>query len=410
MFFLQSAIRCNKVHKRILKYNLGCEEGVKKGGTFMTKTKYIGVYFRVSKDNVKTFYIKYKIKSNQYTRKVGSSQEGITAIYASKVRAKKLSMDRLGNDAPFANHDNKITFDAAFKMYYEHSKTSTRDFRTQLGRYEKHIENEIGHLSLEEISVKNVEEIKRKLLTNNSKTYSSGSINHLLDLIRTVFNFTIKEMNLNLTNPATSQRVKRLKIDNKRERYLEEDEINLLFHRVEEVYTKKGKHQTAKDKIKIFMMLSFSTGARLGSVCTIRKQDINFNQKTILIKNHKTGKTYTGYIHPNYEEFIKEKCLSLKKMDYIVSGNQSVYTQATLSFHLKPILDELFNQGIGAEDSQNRVVIHTFRHSFASLLAIQGTPIYTIMRLLDHSDISQTVRYAKLSPENGSSSVFSLKL
>ena len=376
----------------------------------MTKTKYTGVYFRTNNNNTKIFYIKYKIKGKQYLKKVGSSQEGITAIYASKVRAKKLSMDRLGSDAPFANNDNKITFDAAFKMYHEHSKTSTRDFRTQLGRYERHIENEIGHLTLEEISVKTVEGIKKRLLTNSNKSYSNASINHLLDLVRTVFNFTIKEMNLNLTNPATSQKVQRLKIDNKRERYLEADEISLLFDRVEEEYKKKGKNQTVKDKIKIFLMLSFSTGARLGSVCTIRKQDINFNQKTILIKNHKTGKTYTGYIHPNYEEFIKEKCLSLKQTDYIVSGNQFAYTQPTLSFHLKSILDELFNEGISAKDSQNRVVIHTFRHSFASLLAIQGTPIYTIMRLMDHSDISQTVRYAKLSPENGSSSVFSLKL
>lgn len=376
----------------------------------MIKTKYMGVYFRVGKDNVKTFYIKYKIKSNQYTRKVGSSQEGITAAYASKIRAKKLSIDRLGDDAPFAKYDNKITFDKAFKVYYENAKTSTRDFKTQLGRYENHVENEIGHLALEEISVKTVEEFKKKLLIDKKKSYSNATINHFLDLIRTVFNFIIKEMNLNLINPAASQRVKRLKIDNKRERYLEEDEISLLFNRVEEVFKMKGKHQSAKDKIIIFMMLSFSTGARLGSVCTIRKQDVNFNQKTILIKNHKTGKTYTGYIHPNYEKIIKEKCLYLKKMDYIVSGDHLVYKQATLSFHLKPILDELFNQDISLEDSQNRVVIHTFRHTFASLLAIQGTPIYTIMRLMDHSDISQTVRYAKLSPENGSKSVFSLKI
>ena len=55
--------------------------------------------------------------------------------------------------------------------------------------------------------------------------------------------------------------------------------------------------------------------------------------------------------------------------------------------------------------SKRRVVIHTF----ASQFAIAETPIYTIMRLMDHADISQTIRYAKLSSKNGSDAVFGLK-
>ncbi len=55
------------------------------------------------------------------------------------------------------------------------------------------------------------------------------------------------------------------------------------------------------------------------------------------------------------------------------------------------------------------MVIHTLRHTFASQLAIEETPIYTIMRLMDHTDISQTIRYAKLSSKNGSDAVFALK-
>ena len=54
-------------------------------------------------------------------------------------------------------------------------------------------------------------------------------------------------------------------------------------------------------------------------------------------------------------------------------------------------------------------MIHTLRHTFASQLAIAETPIYTIMRLMDHADISQTIRYAKLSSANGRDAVFALK-
>ena len=52
-------------------------------------------------------------------------------------------------------------------------------------------------------------------------------------------------------------------------------------------------------------------------------------------------------------------------------------------------------------DSKNRVVIHTLRHTFASQLAINGTPIFTIQKLMNHSDINMTLRYAKLSPDSG---------
>jgi site-specific recombinase XerD len=69
------------------------------------------------------------------------------------------------------------------------------------------------------------------------------------------------------------------------------------------------------------------------------------------------------------------------------------------------VLNKLFNQGLEKDDRKNRVVIHTLRHTFASHLAINGTPIFTIQKLMNHKDIKMTLRYAKLAPEQGRSSV-----
>ena len=55
-----------------------------------------------------------------------------------------------------------------------------------------------------------------------------------------------------------------------------------------------------------------------------------------------------------------------------------------------------------------KVVIHTLRHTFASHLAINGTPIFTIQKLMNHKDIKMTLRYAKLSPDSGRASVIEL--
>ena len=64
-------------------------------------------------------------------------------------------------------------------------------------------------------------------------------------------------------------------------------------------------------------------------------------------------------------------------------------------------LSKYFNVGLANDDRKNRVVTHTLRHTFASHLAIKGTPIYTIQKLMNHKDIKMTLRYAKLSPDSG---------
>jgi integrase len=53
-----------------------------------------------------------------------------------------------------------------------------------------------------------------------------------------------------------------------------------------------------------------------------------------------------------------------------------------------------FNKGV--EDPRQKVVFHTLRHTFASWLAIQGTPILTIKELLGHRTLAMTERYAHL--------------
>lgn len=68
---------------------------------------------------------------------------------------------------------------------------------------------------------------------------------------------------------------------------------------------------------------------------------------------------------------------------------------------MQGILNNLFNKELDSKDRKNRVVIHTVRHTFASHLAIKGTPIHIIQKLLNHKDIKMTMRYAHLLPSSG---------
>ena len=107
---------------------------------------------------------------------------------------------------------------------------------------------------------------------------------------------------------------------------------------------------------------------------------------------------------------------NFKRNDFIVSydGKRLFQEDTTndevklISNRLKPIINRLFNQGIDASNAIDRAVIHTLRHTYASQLAIAGTPIFTIQKLMNHQDISQTLRYAKLAPETGKDAVISM--
>ncbi|MEA2050725.1 MAG: tyrosine-type recombinase/integrase, partial [Campylobacterota bacterium] len=85
----------------------------------------------------------------------------------------------------------------------------------------------------------------------------------------------------------------------------------------------------------------------------------------------------------------------------VVGAGLEKFSFRIIQRHLKTILDELFNKGLAIRDAKNRVVVHTLRHTFASHLAINEVPIFTIQNLMNHSDIKMTMRYAKLAPNSG---------
>ena len=381
----------------------------------MIKTKFTGVYYRDLQNNDRVFIITYKLNGKFKKEKVGSTKEGITAIYASKIRAKRTSIDRLKDDAPMFLNQKLPTFDECFNMYYKSIETKSDSPNTKR-RYELHVKPTFGHIKIDDITTQMVEDfkIKSKKLKSQKTTreYASKTINDWINTIGTVFNYMISKKDLNVKNPAIAAKIEREKVDNDRERYLELDEIKKIWDALDNrrEYFDNQIRAEVTENVKVFLALSLSTGARLRSVLTISKADINLNTNTVIIKNHKANRTYNGYIHPKYKELIAKRIEKLRPIDYIINSSPVELSRNAINKVLKPIFDELFNQGLKPEDSKRRVVIHTLRHTFASQLAIAETPIYTIMRLMDHSDISQTIRYAKLSSANGRDAVFNLKL
>ncbi len=53
----------------------------------------------------------------------------------------------------------------------------------------------------------------------------------------------------------------------------------------------------------------------------------------------------------------------------------------------------------GVVDRKQKITFHSCRHTCASWLVMAGVPLYTVQKILGHSTIAVTERYAHLAPK-----------
>ena len=361
--------------------------------TKMIKTSNVGVYFRECLTNGKkdkAFYFTFKdIATNKKVWvKVGKYSEGIRENVTVTLRSEAISKNRHGEDITVQAKKklkNITTFDEIANEYLE-----IKNNRNLISRYNTTIKEVFSNKDINSITKEDITKFVKSLI---DKDYSVSTIRMNIAVIRASFNYAIKDKNLQIFNPCTG--VKLPKLDNARERYLSINEINLLRDTVK---------QTNDKSLYIFLELLLQTGARKFSILTLTKKDFNLEHKEVTLKNHKTNTTYKGFLQDDFIEPLKEYLKQFNLNEHIFTFSDDMM-YSLVGHKLLNILDKLFNVGLASNDRKNKVVIHTLRHSMASHLAINGTPIFTIQKLLNHSDITQTMRYAKLSPENGKNAI-----
>lgn len=368
----------------------------------MIKTTKTGVYYNLLEDGDKVFYFTYNdIADNKKKKwvKVGKYSDGIREINAFNLRAEQISKMQHGEDITVIAIKKKkaiVTFDDLAQTYFKDMNSTS----SRMSRYNIHIKDIIGNKDIHKITKETIEKLLKdvKSTGKSNQTLSNQTLKSIKELISTIYNHSIKKHGLEIVNPCIA--VKSYKVDNDRQRYLSLAEIKQLKEIIKDNFL-----------VSLFVDLSLQTGGRFETILHIQKKDINLASGTVTLKNLKTKSTYTGYLQKEFLASIKEYLQSLKINDYVVSfedAHDTKLTQRQIQHRIKPLLDKLFNKGLDTKDAKNRAVIHTFRHTFASHLAINGVPIYTIKELMNHAKIEQTFRYAKLSPENGKNAIQAL--
>lgn len=153
-------------------------------------------------------------------------------------------------------------------------------------------------------------------------------------------------------------------------------------------------YNSASDSLKTLLMIAVHTGLRRSEILNLKRPDINFEDKYIIVRESKNGEIRHVPINSLLMETL-EAVVDKAGSGYLFPGKDN----APIKSVKKAFLGALRRSGIP------RLRFHDLRHSFGSKLSMAGVDIATIQELVGHKDISATKRYLHPSPEHKKAAV-----
>jgi integrase len=144
---------------------------------------------------------------------------------------------------------------------------------------------------------------------------------------------------------------------------------------------------------------ALKTGLRRGELQALRWRDVQLQNKTLTVQHSRC--TVTGELLAPKGNKIRSVPLSDDVFELFLKR----FSNSEFVFEID---GDVFNgnrfnrnlQKACAKAGIRPVTCHVLRHSYASHLAMAGVPIIVVQRLLGHTDIKVTMRYAHLSQES----------
>lgn len=199
-----------------------------------------------------------------------------------------------------------------------------------------------------------------------------NTLNREHSYLKAMFNELIRIDEWKKENPV--QKIRQIKIREQELTYLSKQQIKDLLHSL-----KASRNTDAYLIAKICL----STGARWSEAESLRTSQVRSNAISLIGKNHKARTL------PVSKDLIEEiqKHAKQKKIE-----NGPIFESAYSAFG-----KAIDRAGIILPDGQ---LSHVLRHSFASHFMQSGGNILTLQKILDHSNLLMTMRYAHMAPDH----------
>lgn len=323
--------------------------------------------------------------------KVGRQSEGVTARIAAAKKSK-------ASEAPAAVCESgEYTFGEAVDAYARHARANGKCIDPPLEQYIYHCKRHLHNTPIHAFTAQQAEALKTRLF---KRKLSAQSVHHALSFLKRVVNYAIGTGHAS-TNPFAVKPggVFRMPtVQNRRERYLTPMECNKLLKAFWE----------RSPQMYYMARLSLATGMRPTEIFSLRWEDLDIMANCLYVRA-KGGRRETIRTTQDIMAMLVDMPRTVES-PYVFplpDGKRRGDTPATF----RRIVSDLGLQA--PPDSPYHITFHTFRHTFASLLAQSGTvTLHELQHLLRHRSIDMTLRYAHLIPSEtaGKASIISTML
>ncbi|MGO9261440.1 MAG: tyrosine-type recombinase/integrase [Bryobacteraceae bacterium] len=197
-----------------------------------------------------------------------------------------------------------------------------------------------------------------------------------------------KETGIN-KNPADEVEVKRP--DDRRERYLGVEEIQNLKKALDEKMYRKGSETINQTffRLRLIVLVALTTGMRIAEIFGLQWSDLLYKEELIAVRAKLKG----GKIR--YTPMPPELATEFRRYPAIL-GEGRIFPPEPGAKRERQRVDKSFETVLelaGIEEFR----FHDLRHTFASWYMMNGGDLYELAKILGHSNIKMTERYAKLA-------------
>ena len=334
-----------------------------------------GFGVRVHPSGRKVYIVKTRYQGRIIKMTIGP-HDAVSATYA-RVRAAEIITDARAGKNPKGRRSSAPTMRALGERFLKeyvpnHCKPSTAaEYRRSVEHF---INPRIGKLRVTDVQRSNIAALHHDL---RETPYQA---NRTLGVLSKMFSLAeLWELRPDGTNPC--RHVKRFKED-KRERFLSDAEYRRLGSALREIEQEGSETAAAIAAIRLLML----TGCRLSEIQKLRWEYVDLDTGELRLPDTKTG---AKLVH------LGEPAIAVLRDIQRQDDNPWVIAGRKEGGHLTDLQHPW--RRIRARAGLDDVRIHDLRHSFASggLLVGEGLPM--IGKLLGHTQVQTTARYAHLA-------------
>jgi len=319
----------------------------------------------------KVFYCRFSYDKKKYSIRLGE-HPFVVIPQARKRVAEIKSLVAEGKDPTLHYQRQKMTFQKlALDFYIPFSQATKKSSRSDISKLKTHLLAAFGNTLLVDIRKSDIREYHVSIF----KKLAPATANKHLALLKAMFAYAIEKEFMD-HSPATG--IKAFKENNQRTRFLNKEECI--------AFIAAANQECNQEAAQLFLFL-LTTGVRLGEALSARFENFNQSNNSLYLPETKNGLGRHVNLNAMAVNIITKQS-KLHRNDYIFQGkNPEVpMSRPAKAFYRICVVAKI-----------NNFRIHDLRHTFASIFVQKGASLYELQRVLGHSTIKMTERYAHLS-------------